>query len=38
LLFCNDDLKQVYHELFDEELVVYNAKKKKDQGQNNRLL
>ena len=29
ITFCNDDLKQVYHELFDEALVAYNAKKKK---------
>ena len=29
ITFCNDDLKQVYHELFDEALAVYNAKKKK---------
>lgn len=27
--YCNDDLKQVYHELFDEALAAYNAKKKK---------
>ena len=27
--FCNDDLKQVYHEIFDEALAAYNAKKKK---------
>ena len=27
--FCNEDLKKVYHELFDEALVAYNAKKKK---------
>lgn len=29
ITFCNDDLKQVYHELFDEALAAYNAKKKK---------
>ena len=29
LTFCNDDLKQVYHEIFDEALAAYNAKKKK---------
>ena len=27
--YCNDDLKQVYHEIFDEALTAYNAKKKK---------
>lgn len=27
--FCNEDLKKVYHELFDEALAAYNAKKKK---------
>ena len=27
--FCNEDLKKVYHELFDEALATYNAKKKK---------
>ena len=27
--FCNEDLKKVYHELFDEALADYNAKKKK---------
>ena len=27
--FCNDNLKQVYHEIFDEALAAYNAKKKK---------
>ena len=27
--YCNDDLKQVYHEIFDEALAAYNAKKKK---------
>ena len=27
--YCNDNLKQVYHELFDEALAAYNAKKKK---------
>ncbi|MFR6711975.1 MAG: plasmid recombination protein [Ruminococcus sp.] len=27
--FCNDDLKQVYHEIFDEALEAYNAGKKK---------
>ena len=29
ITFCNDDLKQVYQELFDEALAAYNAKKKK---------
>ena len=29
MTFCNDDLKQVYHEIFDEALAAYNAKKKK---------
>ena len=29
ITFCNDDLKQVYHELFDEALAAYNAKKKR---------
>ena len=24
ITFCNDDLKQVYHELFDEALAAYN--------------
>ena len=23
--YCNDDLKQVYHEIFDEALAAYNA-------------
>ena len=27
--YCNDNLKQVYHEIFDEALAAYNAKKKK---------
>ena len=27
--YCNDDLKQIYHEIFDEALAAYNAKKKK---------
>ncbi len=27
--FCREDLKQVYHQVFDEALAVYNAKKKK---------
>ncbi|WP_347281524.1 plasmid recombination protein [uncultured Alistipes sp.] len=27
--FCREDLKQVYHLVFDEALVAYNAKKKK---------
>ena len=27
--FCNENLKQVYHEVFDEALAAYNAKKKK---------
>ena len=29
ITFCNEDLKKVYHELFDEALADYNAKKKK---------
>jgi hypothetical protein len=29
ITFCNEDLKKVYHELFDEALAAYNAKKKK---------
>ena len=29
MTYCNDDLKQVYHEIFDEALAAYNAKKKK---------
>ena len=29
--FFNEDLKKVYHELFDEALAAYNAKKKKTQ-------
>ena len=29
MTFCNDDLKQVYHEIFDEALEAYNAGKKK---------
>ena len=29
MVFCNEDLKQVYHEIFDEALAAYNAKKKK---------
>ena len=24
ITFCNDDLKQVYHELFNEALAAYN--------------
>lgn len=28
-VFCNEDLKQVYHEIFDEALAAYNSKKKK---------
>ena len=31
--FCNDDLKQVYHEIFDEALAAYNAKKKKQDSE-----
>lgn len=27
--FCNEDLHEVYHQLFDEALTAYNAKKKK---------
>lgn len=27
--FCREDLKEVYHQLFDEALAAYNAKKKK---------
>ena len=27
--YCNDDLKQVYHEIFDEALAAYNAKRKR---------
>ena len=27
--FCQEDLKQVYHQVFDEALAAYNAKKKK---------
>lgn len=27
--FCREDLKQVYHQVFDEALAAYNAKKKK---------
>ena len=27
--FCQEDLKQVYHQVFDEALEAYNAKKKK---------
>ncbi len=27
--FCQEDLKQVYHQVFDEALSAYNAKKKK---------
>lgn len=27
--FCNEDIKQVYHKLFDEALERYNAKKKR---------
>lgn len=29
IIFCRDDLKQVYHQVFDEALTAYNAKKKK---------
>ena len=29
ITYCNDNLKQVYHEIFDEALIAYNAKKKK---------
>ena len=29
MTYCNDDLKQIYHEIFDEALAAYNAKKKK---------
>lgn len=29
VVFCNEDQRQVYHELFDEALAAYNAKKKK---------
>ena len=29
IVFCNEDLKQVYHMVFDEALVAYNAKKTK---------
>lgn len=29
MVFCNEDQRQVYHELFDEALAAYNAKKKK---------
>ena len=29
MVFCNEDLKQVYHEIFDEALAAYNSKKKK---------
>ena len=29
VIFCNEDLKKVYQELFDEALADYNAKKKK---------
>ena len=29
VVFCNEDMKQVYHEIFDEALAAYNAKKKK---------
>ena len=32
MTYCNDDLKQIYHEIFDEALAAYNAKKEKDQG------
>ena len=28
-IFCNEDLKKGYHELFDEALADYNAKKTK---------
>ena len=29
IVFVNEDLKQIYHELFDEALETYNAGKKK---------
>ena len=29
VIFCNEDLHEVYHQLFDEALAAYNAKKKK---------
>ena len=29
MVFCNEDQRQVYHELFDEALAAYNTKKKK---------
>jgi hypothetical protein len=29
ITFCNEDLKQVYHMVFDEALAAYNAKKKR---------
>ena len=29
ITFCNEDLKQVYHMVFDEALAAYNAKKTK---------
>ena len=29
ITFCNEDLKQVYHMVFDEALTAYNAKKTK---------
>lgn len=29
IVFCNEDLKQVYHMVFDEALAAYNAKKTK---------
>ena len=29
VVFCQEDLKQVYHQVFDEALAAYNAKKKK---------
>ena len=29
ITFCNEDLKQVYHDVFDEALASYNAKKTK---------
>lgn len=30
VVFCREDLKQVYHQVFDEALAAYNAKKKKN--------
>lgn len=31
--YCNEDIKQVYHELFDEALERYNAKQKRKDRQ-----